>query len=242
MAGVARVRVRVLVLVGVESRRVVGEVAVTWCATLPLGCSDGSWLCADMALASRGSGDQIDARQERGQGEGGTGRRVASSPLSRRARARRATNDTSCAYARCGTAMVTAGDNLQNLWCACRTRPRPSARRHRRRWVSWCGPWRGVGGRVVGEGVGEGEGERVWRSSGGWCWRWKRNGAHFWRLGGLLLLVTARPPAERPKDALLRGLFTTERAQGRRAHRLLQPLRSLCSTKGSLNRRRGSLR
>ena len=51
-------------------------------------------------------------------------------------------------------------------------------------------------------------------SSGGWCWRWKRNGALFWRLGGLLLLVTARPPVEPPKNALLRGLFTTERAQG----------------------------
>jgi hypothetical protein len=94
---------------------------------------------------------------------------------------------------------------------------------------------RGAGGR------NEDVGERVWRSSGGWCWRWKRNGALFWRLGGLLLLVTARPPAERPKDALLRGLFTTERAQGRRAHRHLQPLHALCSTKGSLNRRRGSL-
>lgn len=127
IAGVVYVRVLVLVLVGVESRRVGGEVAgaVTWCETPPLGCSNGSWLCADMALASRGSGDQIDARQERGQGEGGTGRRVASSPLSRRARARRATNDTSCAYARCGTAMAAAGDNLQNLWCACRTRLRP---------------------------------------------------------------------------------------------------------------------
>ena len=36
-------------------------------------------------------------------------------------------------------------------------------------------------------------------------------------------------------------MFTTERAQGRRAHRLLQPLYALCSPQSSLNNQRGSL-